>query len=56
MVYSCLDYQGKTIEEIIALTGLPLAVVRTRLLELLMAGWITETAKGCYARLSRSKE
>ncbi|MCI8567458.1 MAG: DNA-protecting protein DprA [Lachnospiraceae bacterium] len=56
MVYSCLDYQGKTIEEIIALTGLPLAVVRTRLLELLMAGRITETAKGCYARLSRSKE
>lgn len=53
MVYSCLDYQGKTMEELIALTGLPLAVIRTRLLELLMAGRITETAKGHYARLPR---
>lgn len=53
MVYSCLDYRGKTIEEIIALTGLPLSSVQTRLLELLLAGRITETAKGCYSRLPR---
>lgn len=53
MVYSCLDYQGKTIEEMIALTGLPLLVIQRKLLELLMAGQVAETAKGYYARLSQ---
>ena len=53
MVYSCLDYRGKTIEELITLTGLPLNGVRTELLRLLTTGRITETARGYYARLPR---
>lgn len=49
-VYACLDSMGKTVEEIMAMTGLPLDQVRTQLLELLLEGQITETIKGYYSR------
>ena len=49
LVYSCLDPVGKTIEEIMELTGLSLVQVRTELLELLMEDQIRESAKGYYS-------
>lgn len=52
MVYSCLDCQGKTIEELMTLTGLTLSQVRMELLELLMTDRAAETAKGYYVRLT----
>ena len=51
LVYSCLDCQGKSVEELMELTGLPLSVVYEELLSLLLDGQITEAAKGCYALL-----
>ncbi|MBP3701670.1 MAG: DNA-processing protein DprA [Lachnospiraceae bacterium] len=48
-VYSCLDSVEKTVEEIMTLTGLPLAAVRMQLLELLLEDQITETVKGYYS-------
>jgi len=48
-VYSCLDPVGKTVEEIMCLTGLPLEAVRTQLLDLLLEGQISETIKGYYS-------
>ena len=51
LVYSCLDCQGKSVEQLMELTGLPLSAVREELLLLLLDGEIAETAKGCYAAL-----
>ena len=48
-VYSCLDCMGKTIEEIMALTNLPLEEVRSQLLDLLLEDQILETVKGYYS-------
>ena len=48
-VYSCLDCVGKTIEEIMALTDLPLEEVRNQLLDLILEGQILETVKGYYS-------
>ena len=48
-VYSCLDCVGKTIEEIMAMTDLPLEEVRNQLLELILEGQILETVKGYYS-------
>lgn len=50
-VYSCLDHVGKSLEEILCATGLPLSQVRRELLELLMEDQIAETAAGYYAIL-----
>ncbi len=49
LVYSCLDCQGKSVQELMELTGLPLSAVREELLALLLDGRAAETAKGCYA-------
>ena len=51
LVYSCLDCQGKSVEQLMELAGLPLSAVREELLLLLLDGEIAETAKGCYASL-----
>ena len=48
-VYSCLDSMGKTLEEIMNLTGLSLDVVRKDLLELLLEDQIRECAPGYYS-------
>ncbi len=48
-VYSCLDYIGKTVEDIMEITGLSLSEVRMELLELLLEGQIKETGKGYYS-------
>ena len=48
-VYSCLDCVGKTVEEIMAVSGLPMDQVRTQLLDLLLEGQIVETVKGYYS-------
>ncbi len=48
-VYGVLDCVGKTIEDIMGLTGLPLEEVRTQLLDLLLEDQILETVKGYYS-------
>ena len=52
LVYSCLDPVGKTVEEIMADTGLPLETVRGELLTLLLEDQIQERVPGYYARIS----
>lgn len=49
MVYGVLDCVGKTMEEIMDLTGLSLEEVRTQLLELILEDQILETVKGYYS-------
>lgn len=49
MVYSALDCTGKTIEDIMSMTNLPLEEVRAQLLELLLEDQILETVKGYYS-------
>ena len=48
-VYSVLDCVGKTMEEIMNLTKLPLEEVRAQLLDLLLEDQILETVKGYYS-------
>ncbi len=48
-VYSVLDCVGKTMEEIMSLTNLPLEDVRGQLLDLLLEDQILETVKGYYS-------
>ena len=48
-VYSVLDCVGKTMEEIMNLTDLPLEEVRAQLLDLLLEDQILETVKGYYS-------
>ena len=48
-VYSVLDCVGKTMEEIMNLTDLPLEEVRAELLDLLLEDQILETVKGYYS-------
>lgn len=50
-IYSCLDSVGKTVEDLMHMTGLSLDDVRLQLLELLLEGQITETIKGYYSIL-----
>ncbi len=50
LVYSCLDCQEKTMDDIAALTGLPLNQIQIKLLDLLLSGLIEETARGHYIR------
>ena len=52
LVYSCLDPVGKTVEEIMADTGLSLEMVRGELLSLLLEDQIQERVPGYYARIS----
>ena len=50
MVYSCLDFQPKNIEDIYQETRLDTRVIAEVLLKLELDGLITEPAKNYYAR------
>ena len=50
MVYSCFDLYPKSLDELLAETGLEIADLNQMILEMQLEGLITEISKNCYAR------
>lgn len=50
MVYSCLDLEPKFLEQILTETGLPVDTCMSVLLELELAGYITQPSRHCYGK------
>lgn len=50
MVYSCFDLYPKSLDELLAETGLEIADLNQMILEMQLEGLITEISKNCYVR------
>ena len=49
-MYSCFDLYPKSLDELLAETGLEIADLNQMILEMQLEGQITEISKNCYVR------